>query len=340
RELSAKSIAEKQELVNLIKRSKLQMYDEGHHLNAVTFSKIYHLNPKAVHRYGLTATPYNRDDMSQMSIITKMGKPFGNVTPSYLIRKGYLAKPKFKMLDRPHTRVSFSEGALNYEPPTRGGEKYADRVTRAIDRNPVYNNFIAKIARKNTRDRKNTLIFVDHIEHGERIKDHMLNLGVPEREIRLNMAQHAKRNPDGSFKYKMVSRTYGTGRNTRTKIMKELDKTSVKSVVSNKMTDDFKTGDYKVMIATVGKAGEGVDIPVVDNVIIADGGKSYIETMQKLGRGLRRPKGSRAEVQVYDFVHPEDTLEKHSYERLDIYSGEKEFDVERVGYNEAMERFT
>lgn len=337
RGFSPERVREKQMVVDTIRRSKLQMFDEAHHLKAATFSKIYHLNPNAVHRYGLTATPYNRDDWDQMAIVTKMGKPFGHITPSFLIRKGYLAKPNIKFIERPHTRVSNEQGVLNYSEKT---PKWIAQTQRSLVRNPVYNNMIARITRKNTRQNKNTLIMVDQIEHGERIKDQLLDLGVSSREIRLNMAQHAKRNPDGSFKYKQKAKVYGRGRRRYTKIVKELETSSVSKAQSQRMLDDFKSGDYDVMIATVGKAGEGVDIPIVDNVVIADGGKSYVETMQKLGRGLRRPKGGRPEVQVYDFVHPEEILDRHSAERLDIYSTEEEFDIERVGYNEAMERFT
>ena len=100
------------------------------------------------------------------------------------------------------------------------------------------------------------------------------------------MAQDAKRNPDGSFKYKRISKTYGRGRRQRTVILKQLDTSTVSKRQSERMLDDFTAGDYDVMIATVGKAGEGVDIPIVDNVVIADGGKSYVETMQKQCRHI------------------------------------------------------
>lgn len=72
---------------------------------------------------------------------------------------------------------------------------------------------------------------------------------------------------------------------------------------------------------------EGVDIPSIDAMIIADGGKSLRAVLQKVGRGLRKKKEGDNVVEVIDFA--DDThkyLAKHSLERYDIYEME-EFDV-------------
>jgi len=72
---------------------------------------------------------------------------------------------------------------------------------------------------------------------------------------------------------------------------------------------------------------EGIDVPGVDVIIIAAGGKSHIKLLQRVGRGLRRKSG-RNEVVVVDFI--DDTnkyLLAHSEERIDTYAKE-EFKME------------
>lgn len=325
-------------LVNTVRRSRVMMFDEAHHLKAKNFNAIYHENPKAIHRYGLTATPYNRDDKDKMEIQTRMGRPFGKITTSWLIRHGFLARPRIKMISRPPTRVRRNDAVPIIGDNTP--EHYIE-TGRALVRNPVYNHFIAKLTKKQTSTGdKNAFILVKEVEHAERIKKQLNAQGVPDRDIGVFASQRAVLDPSGNFQYVDGVRKTGSGRNERLVETRTLKKRSQSPTINNRLLQDFKDKKYPIMVAITGKAGEGIDIPVVDNVIIADGGKSYIQTVQKLGRGLRKPAGAREEVQVFDFMHPEDYLSNHSEERLDIYGVEEEFKIERVNYNEALNRFT
>ena len=74
---------------------------------------------------------------------------------------------------------------------------------------------------------------------------------------------------------------------------------------------------------------EGVDVPALDVIILACGGKSHIKLLQRIGRGLRRKDGDNI-LHVYDFL--DDTnkyLLNHSEERIDVYRKEA-FQVEYV----------
>lgn len=67
---------------------------------------------------------------------------------------------------------------------------------------------------------------------------------------------------------------------------------------------------------------EGIDVPGVETVIIAGGGKSHIKLLQRIGRGLRQKEG-RNELSVIDFI--DDTnqfLLDHSDERISTYVAE------------------
>jgi superfamily II DNA or RNA helicase len=68
---------------------------------------------------------------------------------------------------------------------------------------------------------------------------------------------------------------------------------------------------------------EGVDVPALDAVVIAAGGKSQVKLLQRIGRGLRHKEGNNTMV-VLDFI--DDTnkyLLEHSNERIETYTSEK-----------------
>ncbi len=64
---------------------------------------------------------------------------------------------------------------------------------------------------------------------------------------------------------------------------------------------------------------EGVDVPSIDTVILAGGGKSHIKLLQRIGRGLRKKENGNV-LHIYDFI--DDTnkyLLSHSEARIDVY---------------------
>lgn len=94
--------------------------------------------------------------------------------------------------------------------------------------------------------------------------------------------------------------------------------------------DRVKTGHTRVLIAT-SVLDEGVDISNIDVLIMAAGGKSMRQAIQRVGRVLRKKKNKENKATIFDFY--DDTnriLRNHSQERLDIYE-EQEFEIKRVG---------
>lgn len=101
------------------------------------------------------------------------------------------------------------------------------------------------------------------------------------------------------------------------------------SDVRRKALDEFRSGTIKVLIAT-SILDEGVDIPNIDVLVPAGGGKSSIKTLQQLGRGLR--KGGNVDqlfvLETADFQHQ--YLLKHSLQRLEDYQAEDCFTIKEV----------
>lgn len=67
---------------------------------------------------------------------------------------------------------------------------------------------------------------------------------------------------------------------------------------------------------------EGIDVPSVDALILAGGGKSEIQVVQRIGRGMRRGKKSPV-LEVVEFADMMDPrLARHALERLRTYRRE------------------
>lgn len=78
---------------------------------------------------------------------------------------------------------------------------------------------------------------------------------------------------------------------------------------------------------------EGVDVPALDAIILAGGGKSKWKLLQRLGRGLRRKEGENV-VQIHDFDdYFNKYLDRHCNERIGVYVREG-FKTEVIDHDE------
>ena len=82
--------------------------------------------------------------------------------------------------------------------------------------------------------------------------------------------------------------------------------------------DDMRKGIFGVYIAST-IFDEGVDVPAINTLILAGGGKSGLKLLQRLGRGLRYKPGENV-LKVHDFIDETNKyLMKHSEDRIDVY---------------------
>ena len=80
----------------------------------------------------------------------------------------------------------------------------------------------------------------------------------------------------------------------------------------------FENNDNVLVIATVQIAGIGIDIDRIFNLIYIDGGKSFIRTIQSIGRGLRRGK-DKDFVDVIDICGNLRYSKEHLQKRIRFY---------------------
>lgn len=87
--------------------------------------------------------------------------------------------------------------------------------------------------------------------------------------------------------------------------------------------------DLKIVIATT-LADEGLDIPSLDSVVLASGGRSETRALQRLGRALRVSPGKKIAT-IVDFMDSAPFLREHSERRKAIFESEPMFEVTIVG---------
>lgn len=88
--------------------------------------------------------------------------------------------------------------------------------------------------------------------------------------------------------------------------------------VRKEVYDMFADHDDMVAIATVNIASTGLNIPRIFNLIFIDMGKSFIRTIQSIGRGLRKAH-DKDRVHVTDICGDLKYSKKHVAERIKFY---------------------
>jgi len=81
--------------------------------------------------------------------------------------------------------------------------------------------------------------------------------------------------------------------------------------------DRVRAGEALIVVGSP-VLGEGMDVPTFASVIIAAGGKSNINTVQRVGRGLRPKEGDNT-VYIHDFEDLPPFLHEHSHARFSEY---------------------
>ncbi|MFA5489232.1 MAG: DEAD/DEAH box helicase family protein [Candidimonas sp.] len=93
---------------------------------------------------------------------------------------------------------------------------------------------------------------------------------------------------------------------------------SVKSKKRKEAYDEVNIEDEKVVIATYGVAAVGINIPRIFNLIIVEAGKSFVRTIQSIGRGLRRAS-DKDSVRIWDITSNCKFSARHLTERKRNY---------------------
>lgn len=257
--------------------------DEIHHSSSNSWYEVLTQFENAYIRLGLTGTVPNNEEKS-MKLYAACGSVLVKITNEFLIQHEYSAKPKCFIVPIDYPDI---DRTMRYygQPDRTGMLEYPDVYLKGISDNTYRNYIIALICNKEvTQNKGQVLILVEHVEHGANIQTMLDEVNPQLQSVFLH----------GS----LSSQERQTG------------------------LDLLKAGDVDVVISTA-ILDEGVDVPNINALIYARGGKSIRKVLQGIGRGLRK-KEDGSQLHFYDFL--DDTSEflvKHTASRYNTLKKEK-----------------
>ena len=286
---------------DMLRQTALILFDECQHVPCETCHAIAKLAVNAVYRVGVSATPW-RDSGDDLLIEAALAprNPKTAVSASDLIKMGYLIKPKIYFVP---VRDSFP------------GNNYARLYAAAITQNTHRNLQIRRIVKELYERGRHVLVLVKIIEHGERLLE-LIKAAIPDAdEKKATVVVDQNTGGESMVRVGRVEFIQGEDGSTR--------RTAVLNAV--------KEGTCRVLIATT-IADEGLDLPILDTLVLAGGGKSSTKAYQRIGRVLRLYEG-KTNAFVFDFMEKTPLLRRHSQTRKRLYDAEPEWEVDEFVVN-------
>lgn len=257
----------KNESSRWVKFVDLLLVDEVHGLsNANKITDIVS-NIVTTHKYGFTGT-LPEDQLTRWNIIGAIGPVLYEKSSAELRVEGYLTNASVRRV----------EIAYKTSPAKEKEDPYLDELD-FIYNNAYRNNVIKSICKGY---KKNILILVNHIAHGEELMKVLSDL-------------------DRKVYFIRGSTLIGE----RQRIVREMEATE--GIITIAISKIFSTG---------------INVKNLHMVIFASGGKSFIRTVQTIGRGLRK-HASKIMFNIIDICDVLHYGKDHSAKRMLIYDKEK-----------------
>jgi len=275
--LMADAEAGGQRVEKLTENYGLAVFDECHRTAGADDMHEIGLQLDVGWRVGLSATPWRRIEGEEMKIEAAVGGEAVSITAAELTEDGYLAEPRFRYLD---------PADYGKVPLAQDGEEWSDVYRRCIVLNAARNAAVADAAAGLAREGYTVLVSVDRIAHGALLSSALSEM-PPEDALAL-ATDRTEISPNAE---------------AFTRVAREADAGDVGAVfLSGDDSDDrradvlngFRNGDPPIVVSTLLR--EGVDLPEVNAVVLAAGGKSDVEKIQRAGRVLRPAGGDHAVI--------------------------------------------
>lgn len=276
----------------VIKLSKLIMCDESHNIPCNTIVNVFKMATNAYYRIGVSATPW-RDGGDDILIeaVLNIRRPQLSLNASKLIQKGKLVPCTINM-------IKFDNSNIDWQ------GNYNSTYTRAISHNVERNQIIVDLAHKEVNNGRTPIILVSKIGHGNILLGGLKRkLGYAEKMVTYN---------NKSFTIGNIEFVSGVD---------DIDRRQA-------VFKSVKEGFTKVLIGST-IADEGLDLPILDCLILAGSGKCSTRAFQRIGRVLRLYPNKFNAI-VYDFIDMNMTFYKHAMIRKSLYKTEPEWKINEI----------
>jgi superfamily II DNA or RNA helicase len=269
--------------------------DEIHHSSSTSWYEVLETFTSASIRLGLTGTVENEDEVKRLRLKSVCGDILVKISNEFLIQNGFSAKPECRLF-----RIDYPDidNHMRYfgQDGEAGQLSYSDTYQKGIVMNDYRNWIIAKLCEREFNSNHQVLVLVEHLEHGASIEK-FLDVINPE------------------IKHLFL---YG----------------ELKSEERQTGLQLLKSGDVDVIIST-SILDEGVDVPNINSVIYARGGKSTRKILQGIGRGLRK-KDDESALKFYDFMdYTSQYLLEHSLNRYKVLKKEN-FEIKKLSLEDDL----
>ena len=302
----------KEEIIYLLKDTTTLFLDEAHHSPAKTFKDVFY-KTHAKLRIGTTATYIRSGDGEGMLLRSVTGNIVYKKTLSWMIEKGYLAKPTVILLEysgkqKSNAEIDFQYKEIMREKDPKVTDKKLNKATLwnklytvEISHNDTRNMIYAKVLNEFYKNKLSIVLFVKELYQGESIYSFAINkYKIPTDEI---MFLSGKDNVE----------------EVRVPVLKRLQKGKVRIIICTKILN------------------EGIDFPEANCGMRAGGEVFSGNILQQLGRVLRKTKSllskdsnrkSPQNVFWFDLcdIHHR-LLAEHSLGRINTYESERAFNV-------------
>ena len=308
-------LKKKNEVLDLLTETTTLFLDEAHHSPAKTFKDVFY-KTHAKLRIGTTATYMRSGDGDGMLLRAVTGNIIYKKTLSWMIDKGYLAKPKIILIeyngkektnneiDKKYRELMLKKDPNIAESRLSKATFWNKLYTVEISHNDIRNQIYAETLNIFYENNLSVVLFVKELFQGESIYNFAIDrFNIPENKI------------------KFLSGKDDVGA-VRLPVLKS-----------------FQRGDLRIIICTK-ILNEGIDFPEANCGMRAGGEMFGGNIIQQLGRVLRKTKSPLAKdsnkkrqqnvfwFDVCDLHHP--LLAKHSLARIKTYESEKAFDVSYI----------
>lgn len=268
--------------------------DEAHHVAAPTFVDVIAKMP-CRYRFGLSATPYRTDDALTDALFAVMGPLFSQVTHEELFAGGWLVKAHVKQFQ---TGVT----ADDQVPCTAKRCGPMCQQCRGTGWKSSYTTFVTNV----TKSRRYGYLLYALIDDALDAGRHILLLS--------QRVEHARR----------IAKLFGN----RAAVLTGTTKQTKRNPARDRIIDRVSAGDIRLLCATK-LADEGLDIPILDTMVLAVPQKAKGTVIQQVGRIMRPHPDKAGTPTVWDPIHNHYMAERHAAARLDAYA-EARADVKTI----------
>lgn len=257
--------------------------DEAHQLGArVIYDTVTRI--PAVNKYGFSASPW-RDDGADLMIEAATGPVIFRVPPRRLVEEGFLMAPEIHVIDTSPWWTSAAWGSVC----AMCGKQWL-KWTRECD-----------CGCRSFRSQFTDAYRVEIVENPFRNQ---------------NIAQHVQLlNRPTMVLVKQVKH----GRHLAALIPNSIFLSGkMRGINRQKIFDKVRTGEQQVIICTT-IADMGMDLPNLEALVLAGGGKSSTRHLQRIGRVVRVAPGKATPIVIdFDDTHIHSWFEKHARARRKI----------------------